>query len=301
MRRMQTDQGSVAVLFAVVLTVLVGFAAISVDVGRIYLSRLRLHNIADFAALAGAQKLPGEPDAARQQALAYIERNGVDPSLARVTVSADQTQIAVRIERAERLHFARVLGFGSAAVGGEATVRVAPIAGSTGAVPIGVPEAPYTVGELVALKLDAHSRSEGSPGNFQALALGHNGASTYEYNLRNGYSGLISVGEWLTTETGNMAGPTRRAIQARIDADPDATWDRVARGSSRVVLVPILTPFPNGRGEVQVKAFATFFIEDVEQSGSAAAIYGRFIHYTWDGETDPTVPNYGTVGVKLVG
>lgn len=300
MQRMRSERGSAAVLFAVTATALIGFAAIGVDVGQLYLSRVRLHNTTDFAALAGAQHLPGDPDAARDKAYEYVARNGVDPADAQVTISADQREIAVRIEREQNLHFARVLGIPSATVGGTSRARVDGISSAHGAVPIGVPEGDFTIGELVQLKLDADDTEDGTPGNFRALALGHNGAAAYEENLANGYDGKITVGDWLDTEPGNMAGPTRRAIRERIDADPDSTWDNFARGSSRVVLVPVMGPFPNGKGQVEVKAFAVFFLEDVKQKGSSAEIWGRFIRFTWPGEMDPDVPLNGAVGVKLI-
>lgn len=50
-------EGSVALIVALTLVALVGFSALIVDVGHLYLARSELQNAADAAALAGAQSL----------------------------------------------------------------------------------------------------------------------------------------------------------------------------------------------------------------------------------------------------
>lgn len=51
------ERGAVAVYTALILTVLIGFTALAVDVGHLYGVRNELNNAADAAALAGAHKL----------------------------------------------------------------------------------------------------------------------------------------------------------------------------------------------------------------------------------------------------
>ena len=53
-------RGVVAVLFALLLPVFIGFVALSVDLGVIVLARAQLQTVADAAALAGAQQLASE-------------------------------------------------------------------------------------------------------------------------------------------------------------------------------------------------------------------------------------------------
>lgn len=55
MRRLRTDDGASAVFVMIVIAVLVGFGAWSIDVGAIYQERRELQNGADAAALAAAQ------------------------------------------------------------------------------------------------------------------------------------------------------------------------------------------------------------------------------------------------------
>ncbi len=57
-KSMITDQkGAVAVIVAVCLVVFVGFTALAVDVGHLYVVRNELQNAADAGALAGARCL----------------------------------------------------------------------------------------------------------------------------------------------------------------------------------------------------------------------------------------------------
>jgi Flp pilus assembly protein TadG len=51
---LNNDHGATAVLVAICLTMLIGFAALAVDVGYLYATRNELQNVADAAALAGA-------------------------------------------------------------------------------------------------------------------------------------------------------------------------------------------------------------------------------------------------------
>ena len=54
------QRGSVIIIFAVCLFLLVGLAALAVDIGYVYTTRSELQNVADAAALAGARYLGSE-------------------------------------------------------------------------------------------------------------------------------------------------------------------------------------------------------------------------------------------------
>jgi Flp pilus assembly protein TadG len=77
--RLHSDSGQTLIWFALSLVVLLGIAALAIDVGRLYGERRRMQNAADAAALAGAHELcQGRPDAdAIAMANDYaIARNG---------------------------------------------------------------------------------------------------------------------------------------------------------------------------------------------------------------------------------
>jgi hypothetical protein len=74
------QEGQVAIVVALMLTVMLGFGALVVDVGLNWASRTQLQSAADAAALAGAAELPGRPDEALAKATEYMLDNV--PSLA---------------------------------------------------------------------------------------------------------------------------------------------------------------------------------------------------------------------------
>jgi len=116
------NRGQVLVLFALALFVLLGFAALGIDVGYMYSVRHELQRCADTGALAGASAffdgdwanatVRAEADA---RARDYASRDAVsttslDPS-AEVSVSFPvQDRIRVDTQRTVNLFFARVLG-----------------------------------------------------------------------------------------------------------------------------------------------------------------------------------------------
>jgi hypothetical protein len=75
------ERGGIAVLSALVLVILLGFAALAVDISSQVNERQELHDTLDMAAHAGAGKLPDDGAGARAAALAYADANdpGADP------------------------------------------------------------------------------------------------------------------------------------------------------------------------------------------------------------------------------
>src|SRR5262245_51234461 len=80
-RRPHRRPGNVLVLFAVILTALVGMVAFAIDTGYIALYKTRMQAAADAAALAGAQQALAPPgstasaDAVRAEVRRYVELN----------------------------------------------------------------------------------------------------------------------------------------------------------------------------------------------------------------------------------
>jgi Flp pilus assembly protein TadG len=87
-QRRGQQRGSVAVLVAVTMVVLLGFASLVIDIGNLYRVRGQLQNAADSAALAGAQELDHTQDGidrARDKAREYAAQhlaNGTAVALA---------------------------------------------------------------------------------------------------------------------------------------------------------------------------------------------------------------------------
>src|SRR5690606_4471420 len=296
--RIRDERGAVTYLVAGALVAVMGFGALAVDAGRLYIERLNLQTVAEAAALAGAARLPGSPQDARTLALTYVDAHlGPAGVSAEVEISSDAQMIRVVLHTDVDMTLARVLGFQQREVGAAAAARVAKVGGVSGAVPLGVLEQNFGLGEEYDLKVGS---GKSQCGNFQALALGGQGANIYRTNLRDGYDGWLYVGDTIRTEPGNMSNPTRQGLQWRIDADPNSTWDNHSPSSPRRLLVPIIAGLDCGRDEVTIVGFGVFFLEDLRGNVS---VVGRFIEAAisaepidWDDLGD-----FGTKVVRLIG
>ena len=108
------EKGLAMVLVAAAMTVILGFAALVVDVGALYLTRDRLINACDAAALAAAYELPGGQPVTVAEG--YLELNGIDPNMAQISVSTDNKRVSITANHTVYYTFARVLGFTSKTV-----------------------------------------------------------------------------------------------------------------------------------------------------------------------------------------
>jgi len=206
--------------------------------------------------------------------------------------------------------FANILGFSSKTVGAHSVVeRSTNISWVNGrVVPWGIPffdqyGNPYYFGNGVLYTLKVGSQSDLSSGtvgkvggNFYPLALerslgdGGSGGSVYNETIKWGFNGEVKVGDTVSTEPGNMVGPTKQAVSsdsdslfARASEDPwaDDTWSNYDYGNPRIVIVPLISPLSNGRTTVQILGFAAFYVQSVQ----GQTVKGYFIEYT--------VPNAG--------
>lgn len=109
------EGGQMLVLFVLLLAVVLGFTALVIDVGLVYVERRNLQSAADAAALAAAQELPGTPSLLTDSARQWAAKNGYDiPSGATVSVTTpyngDPSKVEVVISKDVSAVFARVLG-----------------------------------------------------------------------------------------------------------------------------------------------------------------------------------------------
>ncbi|HWI52942.1 MAG TPA: Tad domain-containing protein [Symbiobacteriaceae bacterium] len=300
-RSRHAQEGAVTVVVAVAMVALIGLVALGTDVGRMYIAQERVATVADAAALSGAQFLPNDRDGAFAAVATYLTKNGVDPRSVTISLNESERTLAVVVDDTVTYTFARIFGQARGRVQASAVARVASLSGYNNVVPLGVVQADWQLGDPVILKATPGSGGHYSPGNYGALSLGGRGASTYEGNLANGYSGWLRAGDLILTETGNMAEPTRRALERRIASDPLATYASVRKGSARIIVIPVLESFDvNGRGEVKIVGFGAFFLEGVDSQGSdRGTVHGRFLRYVVTGESDGSSSDFATYTIKL--
>jgi Flp pilus assembly protein TadG len=298
LKSLRNNKGSVIVLSALIISAMLGFGAIVVDLGNLFLNKTWLMNMADAAALAGVMDLPGNPQLAVNDADSYAAQNGKAGDTVQAAVSNSNTVLTVTASRSVPLFFARIFNLTSSTVTAQVAAAIRPMSQVSGAVPFGVVKQNFIYGDTYQLKAGAGG---GYGGNYGALALGGNGANVYRDNIEKGYSGTLTVGEWVSTQPGNMSGPTSQGVAYRIGLDPSATFSTVSRGSPRIVTVPIIDSIDgNGRCQVQIVGFAAFFLEGVGGQGNDNYVYGEFMQLVKTGQSSSAATDYGLYGSALI-
>jgi len=271
------ERGNVTVLIALALSTLIGFGAMVTDLGVIYMAQTRLHNAMDAAALAGAQELPASRELASSAATRYAGTNGY-PDV-EVSFDAGDMEIIVRGETTVHTVLARLWGLTEQHISATARAIMVPPTSLRGAVPLSIQEADFVYGQLYTLK---EGGGDGTSGWYGALSLSGPGARDYETDLTYGYQGELKIGDVLEVKHGNMSGPTKRAIEARLaqDSPPENTFESYHRDAPEIVYVPVvrtLSADGNGVHQVEIVGFAAFFLEGVTGNGKNSEVQGRFL------------------------
>jgi Flp pilus assembly protein TadG len=287
MRRLATqtaepdrERGAISVLVAILMVVLLGFAALAVDTGILYAERSQLRNGADSAALAVAQKCArdvNDPDCSTTSALAGSLANSnagdglsnvktllLDKTARTVTVTAG-AQEAGKQANSVSLVFARALGITAAEVTAPATVQWgSPVAGTT-AFPL----------TFSICQVKGHV-----DGSLQLLQSHGNGANP---SCNYGPSGQAVEGGfgWLPNDPGICGGLINLSLNEG-GSDPgnsspaacDATLQRwaadITAGRDVVVLLPVFNKVTGtGAGAVYgLVSFAAFKVAGWKFSGN---------------------------------
>ncbi|MHB8985491.1 MAG: pilus assembly protein TadG-related protein [Eubacteriales bacterium] len=311
LKRLFNDQRGLAlVLVSAGMLAFMGFLALVSDVGIIVLNKHRLSNAVDAAALAGAQELPAHPEEAVTTAVIYALKNGSQPENPLISPyeGHQNSMITVKASREVNLFFARAFGQNSATVTAQAAARVAGIKSFKGAAPLAIPKQNFDFNTRYILKQGANSPDPSplGPGNYGALSMGGSGADTYRDNLKYGYMKKLSVGDVVNTETGNMSGPTKDAIDYRMDLcnhSPPCSYLHFDPGCPRILIIPVYEFSVIEKGQVkQIKivGFSAFLVDRVTAQGNENYIEGYFIRMVADGESGQEQTDFGLQGVKLV-
>lgn len=244
---------------------------------------------------------PDEP-LVRSAARAWVQRNGFTIGDSAVTIWRDPTlpnpapsggvpkfvrdTVIVGWDQPVATSFANIFGIDRFEVGAKAAATLGgPTEIPMGFLPFGVPAfqdanqqwwalgsptpgdyrllTPNPPTQLI-LKVTSHSQNDG---NFLALAInGLTGADNYRHNILYGSPIAYQYGDVVPTETGNMAGPTRQAIQDRL---------ALARGAK--ILLPLIKreewESNNGRSDVTLIGFVAAVINSISGQGE---IYASF-------------------------
>ncbi|WP_249870298.1 TadE/TadG family type IV pilus assembly protein [Oceanobacillus saliphilus] len=295
----KNEDGNAIILMALAMSAMIAMVGVVIDGGNLFVSKSHLQKTANAAALSGAQEIVNSEAAVNEVVNQILLSHDEENSLSQVNIEANR-QLIVELTKDVPLYFATLFGIDSVPITVDAKAGVNPMGEATGAVPLGINETVNLVyGQTYELKVDA---GDSISGNFGVLALDGPGAKSYEETLTHGFDESLKVGDIVNTQTGNIAGPTRRGIDYRIANCPYPEGDYQERDCSRVMLVVVYTPHlmqNNQMKSVKITGFAYFYVNQ-QMSNTDDTVKGIFIKRTGPGVTGENSPrDRGAYAIKL--
>jgi len=292
-RLRSSDRGAALFLIGIAMAALVGFTALAVDGGYMYLRHTELQDLADAAALAAARQLAAtsgststKQSAAFQAALQCVQRNGFSTSgvsgfsfsVARgdehgrftLTFPSPATEARVSITLDAKTFFAKVLSMDKAPLGVTATAEILTYDGNSEAtdlIPLAYWQADYEIGEKLDMTL---TPGEGVKGNYGWLDFGC--TCKFRDYLEDGYPGAIHVGDKIETNTGVNNGQVKHAMADRLSGCSHGCTmtpvPNITEPCSRVAVVPMVSGFEesSGKSTVTVIGFLKIYIESYDEN-----------------------------------
>ena len=301
--RTNNERGQSMVITVVFMVVLLGFAALVIDVGSWYRAHRAAQSTADAAALAGAQVLP-DTQSASALATQYVNKNngggpgtgGYTPQITITQQGYEPDTITVRVTRPSPGFFAKIFGsaFGSVNVSRSATARAYNVYSvQNGIAPITVnykhpllnctrgqnPTCNPTYGTPTQLSLQDIHQSGGKDAagafgliNLNGVGNGNIGAGTLVDWLNNGYQDhALTVGDYDSAPSANFNNSQfTNALTQHI-------------GDELLFPVYRLLTGPGSNAKYNVIGWVGFVITSFVTNGSDGTINGYFTRYTTDG------------------
>jgi hypothetical protein len=305
---MKNQRGQSLVLSLLFMTVLIGMAAIVIDVGSWYRADRKLQANADAAALAGAQELPGSTAAARETAVSYATSNdgGLKPDdvTFRTSFTPNDT-IQVVTDRPAPGFFAQLFGRNSVDVRAKAAARVGPLGKAKWAAPIAV-DVTHPMLQC-GRACWGHDTTPGTPttldffkvgpGAFRLINIdsshGGVGPSTLGDWIENGLDATMDNNRWYYSDPGMK--PSSSNVTSALDIRDETE-----------LLFPVYSQTrASGAGfEYYVVGFAVFHVTGYEIHGSKdSRLYGYFVDMVWHGivsESGEPGSDFGAKAVALI-
>ncbi|MGI9610709.1 MAG: pilus assembly protein TadG-related protein [Acidimicrobiia bacterium] len=203
------QRGAVLAWTAILLTVLIGCAALAIDLGLGWMSRRNLVTTTDAAALAAAAEYSAGGDGCASVASSYVGLNAPGATMTACDVSANGTTGYVTVDALENINtnFAQVLGVTDFDTTSSSTAQWGPPSAATGLRPYGLcsesaemqaflanPQATQT--HTIAYTKTDLTACGNSEGNWGEIALNRGSPSQSQIKdwVENGYNGEVLAG-----------------------------------------------------------------------------------------------------------
>lgn len=301
MKLIKEENGGSIVIVALLMVVMIGMAGLVIDMGILYKTKSSLSKTVNTAVLSGSQELLNSESSVKEVVEKILIAEDEEQSLKEINISTESLyRLNVVLEKEEPLYFLKLFNLNSMKISSSATAELVTMSRAVGAVPLGIDEnIPLEYMKEYSLKVDS---GDSEYGNFGILALSGPGAMLYEQDLRNGYQSEIRVGDVISTETGNVSGKTRDAVNYRISSSPYLEDDITHRDNPRIILVLVYQPYEvsaNQLKQVKITGFAYFYIKS-PMGNNDSSINGYFIKRVGNGIGDDDLVNSGAYAIRLV-
>lgn len=311
---MRNERGQSAAISVVFLTVLLGMAALVLDIGSWFRADRAVQVTADAAALAGAQALPENPARATALAIEYANKNGGGVEAANVTFSSkleDNDTISVSLAKPAPGFFAKLFGIDSVTVAAKASARASGMSEAKYAAPVVVSinhsllpggkgcraaGCDPDFGVETELKLaNLHQPGSGdAAGAFGLIKLrttgnGSVGASELASWMEYGFDQSMPLGNYNSVPSAMFnSSEFRNALSLRLNTE---------------ILIPIYDTLvkSGSNAEYNVIGWIGFVPTKITGGGDNARIHGHFTRVIWHGiQVTSGGPTYGARTIALV-
>jgi len=302
-RRLDTNERGQAVLMTILfLTVLLGAAAMTLDIGVWYREQRAAQAAADAAALAGAQALPFSTVQAAGLAKSYADSNGGGVSAADITFRSDfalNDTVVVKDKRNVPAFFSKIFDIANVDVHATAAARAAVPEQVFGAAPIVVnklhpllsgPGCPcFNVPTTLPLS------KTGAPGAFGLVNLDpneNNGVPPLAAWIDTGFDGYLDLGPYFSDTGAKFSGNgINQALTDRLNTE---------------LMFPVFDTLTGTGSNAQynIIGWVAFHLTGyTKDSGNQYQLQGYFTKVIWDGlqsQSNQNFPNFGVYSVALV-
>jgi Flp pilus assembly protein TadG len=285
------------------MVMILGMAALVLDVGNWFRDKRRLQGTVDAAALAGAQQLPDDASAAQSQALSYANKNGGDVAGANIVVSSQyqaNDTIAVSGARTDAGIFSKVIAIPGADITARAKARVGPPAQALHVAPMVV----FCGHSLIQNCNNNHTPDFGVQTTMDYDPMGAPGAfGMLNLDGESGTIGSSTEAAWITTGFDKYLG------LGKYKSDPGAKFsstniqDALTGRIGTVLLFPVFKTLDDQGQNAQydIIGWIGFYLQSFDVHGNSATLHGYFTTYIAQGILSGSSPGSGGVPSSFFG
>ncbi len=318
------EEGAVVIIFALMMTIIIGIAALSLDLGLAYNKTSKLQIGLDSIALAAVRELPAANTSSSTEwtnavnaAIKYAELNGVEniteSSIVPVYEDGKIIGLTVKGQTLFNYSFAQIFGMNQSTVNREATAKLMKVRGVSGLLPLAMPKAVMDfivdndlMNEDITLKLGAAKTDDidndmlkefvdefniiGNISGNQGWrgAINFEGSKYKDDMEKGGYEGVVNIGDPVDTNPGTMpVDVDGKIVVGQIGTIPVVDFDEynVLRVVGFVSFT-ITNLEGNNENQKRISILTSSYISDYITGG--------------DSETGVVLNDYGVRAAKLV-